>query len=113
MTWKTPYRPEELTECVRFLRETSTPDGSGGFQLSFAEVANVAAMVRPMSGRERENANMIQSSANYLVVIRYRDDIRENDILEWRGRKMNIRFVKDRGPRAIFLEIEAEAGVAL
>ena len=107
----TAYGAGELSERATFKRETSTPDGAGGRVRAFTSICTVWALIRPMSGREREHSQAIQSSANYLIVIRYRDDIRENDIVEWRGRTMNIRFVKDRGPRSLFLEIEAEAGV--
>lgn len=107
------YQTGELSHRVTFKRETSTPDGMGGYLKSFADVCTVWALVRPMSGREREFADSIESSANYRIVIRYRPDIRENDICVWRGRQMNIRNVKDRGPQSLFLEMDAEAGVAV
>jgi SPP1 family predicted phage head-tail adaptor len=109
----TAYGAGELSERVTFRRETSTPDGMGGYVKSFADVCTVWALVRPMSGREREFADAVESSANYFIVIYYRGDIRENDICLWRGRQMNIRNVKDRGPQNLYLEMDAEAGVAM
>lgn len=106
------YGAGELTERVTFKREVLTADGVGGFDRTLSNICTVQALVRPMSGKEMEHSQSIQSSANYFIVIRYRSDIRENDTLEWRGRTMNIRFVKDRGPRSLWLEMNAEAGVA-
>lgn len=106
------YQTGELNERITLSREVMTPDGIGGYVRTLKSICDVWALVRPMSGREREHAQAIQASANYFVVIRYRDDIRENDIITWRGRRMNIRFVRDRGPRALFLEMDVEAGVA-
>lgn len=109
----TAYGAGELDQRVTFKRESMTSDGMGGHVRTFTEIATVPALVRPMSGREREHSQAIQASANYFIVIRYRDDVRENDTALWNGRSMNIRFVRDRGARSLFLEIEAEAGVAV
>lgn len=106
-------RMGELTELVTFQREVSTPDGMGGHEKKFADICTVWARVRPMSGREREVAHAVQSSASYVIFIHYRDDIRENDICIWQGRRMNIRWVPDRGPVSSFLEVHAEAGVGI
>lgn len=107
----TAYGAGELTERVTFKREVSVSDGVSGYDQEYQTICTAYALVRPMSGREREQANMIHSSGNYLIVIRYRDDIFANCIAEWRGRTLNIRFVKDRGPRSLYLEMEAEMGV--
>jgi SPP1 family predicted phage head-tail adaptor len=72
----------------------------------------VWAKVRPMSGTEREHSDRLNAQANYLIVIRYRSDITEQDVAEWKGVRFNIRFSKDE-PRSTFLALEAERGVAL
>lgn len=106
------YTSNDLREPVSFYREVSTPDGVGGYSKSLEKIASVRALVRPMSGRERAYADAIEASSNYFIVIRYRDDIAASTIAEWNSKKLNIRFVRDRGPRSHFLEIEAEMGVA-
>jgi len=104
------YRARELDQRVKFLREVKTPDGMGGAEASWQEIAEVWAKVRPMSGRQREHADRLNAESNYVFVIRYRSDITENDVAEWKGTRFNLRFAKDR-PRSRFLEIEAEKGV--
>lgn len=106
------YRGGELDQRVTIRSRTRAPDGAGGFSEHWSDVATVWALVRPMSGRERENADRQEASANYLIVVRYRSDVKESDSIYWRGNEYNIRFIKDRGPRALYLEMEAERGVA-
>jgi SPP1 family predicted phage head-tail adaptor len=104
------YEIGELSERLGLERKTRTPDGAGGASVAWTEYAEVWALVRPMSGRERAHAAREEANALYLVVIRYRDDVLDADRLAWRGRHLNIRFRKDRGPRPLWLEFEAEMG---
>lgn len=106
------FKAGELDQRVTFLRETKVADGMGGSTVSWVEIAEVWAKVRPMSGTEREHSDRLNAQASYLIVIRYRDDITENDIAEWKGQRFNIRFSKDEA-RSTFLPIEAERGVAV
>lgn len=108
-----PYHIGEMTELVTIRREVRSPDGMGGAELSWQDVAEAWAHVRPMSGRERLAADKIEASANYLVVVHAPCDVREADVIVWEGEALNVRFVKRRGARALFLEIEAEMGVAV
>ena len=66
--------------------------------------------MRPLTGREREHAGRREATADYLVVIRARDDLVEANRLGWEGRKLNIVFIRNRGTRTQFLEIEAVLG---
>lgn len=105
------YRVGELDQRIQLQRRTRTRDGAGGSSSSWAAYATVDALVRPMSGRERENAARVEATAGYLVVIRYRPDVVEGDRVYWeaQGRYLNISFAKIRR-RAWALEIEAELG---
>lgn len=107
------YHTGELTERVTFKREVRVDDGMGGSRSEWQDIATRWALVRPMSGRERLAADKVEASANYLIVVRAPLDVQEADIAIWQGQQLNIRFVKRRGTRALFLEIEAEMGVAV
>lgn len=107
----TAYGAGELDQVVTFKRESSAPDGMGGQVLTLTTIACCSALVRPLTGKEQERADSIQASTGYFIVIRYRDDIKANDVAIWRGRRLNVRNVRDKGPRALYLEIDAEAGV--
>lgn len=108
---KSTYSAGELDQRVTFLRETKVDDGMGGSTVTWTPIATVWAKVRPMSGTEREHSDRLNAQANYLIVIRYRSDITENDVVDWKGTRFNIRFSKDEA-RSTFLQIEAERGVA-
>lgn len=107
------YHTGELTERVTFRREVRVDDGMGGSRSEWQDIATRWALVRPLTGRERLAADKVEASANYLIVVRAPCDVREDDIGVWKGRELNIRFVKRRGARALFLELEAEMGVAV
>ena len=99
-----------LDQRVSLQHRTLTDDGAGGGTETWTEYAEVWANVRPMSGRERQNAMRAEASSNYVIVIRHRSDVLESDKVVWRDRDLNIRFVKSEGPRPLYLEMEAELG---
>lgn len=101
-----------LDQRVSLKHRSITDDQAGGGAVTYEEYVEVWAHVRPMSGREREHAQRAESSANYLIVVRNRDDVLDGDRATWRGRDLNVRFVKRAGPRSAWLEIEAEMGAA-
>lgn len=106
------YEIGELDQRIALQRRTRTRDDAGGATTTWTTYATVWALVRPLSGRERERLMREEATANYLVVIRERDDVLPSDRIQWRSRELNIRFIKSRGARAMYLEIEAELGAA-
>lgn len=102
----------ELDERVSLQRLTTAPDGVGGRTETWTEYAAVWAKVRAMKGRERDAAQRQEAAADYVVTIRYRDDVLAADRIVWRTRELNVRFPRDAGPRPQYLEIEAELGAA-
>lgn len=103
-----PYRTGELTERVELQALTRTDDGYGGYTETWAAYATAWALVRPMRGGERARAQAVDAQANYLVVIRYRADVEVTHRILWRGKTLNVVFVSDEGPRAMYLPIECE-----
>lgn len=101
----------KLDQRVSLQSKTLTDDGAGGASETWTEYAEVWAQVRPMTGREREIAMRNEAHANYVVTIRHRT-VSPLDRILWRGRYLNIRFVKEAGPRNQYLDIEAEMGTA-
>lgn len=109
---KETFSSGELDQRVTFRRESKTDDGIGGSVTTWTDIATVWAKVRPMSGSEREHSDRLNATANYLIVIRARDDIDESCIAVWKGTQFNIRFARDQ-PRSRFVALETEKGVAL
>lgn len=100
----------ELDQRIQLQSVTKVRDGGGGFTETWATYATVWAKIRTMTGREREAAQRIEAHANYLLVIRYRSDVKTTHRIQWRGRVFNIRFPKTAGPRTSWLEMECELG---
>lgn len=107
------YNAGELSQRVTLRRYTEVQNEYGTLVRTAVDLATVWALVRPMSGRERDHAQQTQSRANYLVVIRSavaeNHELDEKDYVVWRGEEMNIRFVKYR-PRSRYVELECERG---
>lgn len=108
------FRIGELSERVSVERKTRTTDAGGGYAETWAVQTTVWALVRPMSGNERANAQQVASGANYLVVVRAGLNVTAADRLIWLAYPddpLNVRFVKRTGARSLYLAIEAEMGV--
>lgn len=109
------YRVGELDQRIAFQKKTETPDGFGGSSVVWADIdslANVWAHVRAKSGRERLEADRVEASANYIFIIRNRSDLSEDMRIVWDGTPYNIRSLLQAKSRAMYLEIDAERGVA-
>jgi SPP1 family predicted phage head-tail adaptor len=106
------YRPGELNERITLQSKVYIPDGLGGGSLSLEPVATVWAAVRPASGGETENSERVEATTKYKFILRYRTDLTAAQVVLWRGIDYNVRAILDRGPSALYLEIEAERGVA-
>lgn len=102
----------ELDQRISLQRLTLTPDGVGGSTEAWEEYAAVWARVRPQRGRERQESERQEATREYRVKIRHRSDVLEADRIVWRERQLNIRVLHDKGPRELYLEIDAELGEA-
>lgn len=94
---------------------TRTADGVGGYTSAWANIAQnptVWASVRPASAREALASDRVGASSLYVFTIRNRDDLNEADRIVWRSENYNVRSIRRRGGREMYLEIEAERGVA-
>jgi len=110
---KRPASIGQLTEQVALGRYVLTGDGAGGAtKAESIYAAEVWAHIRPLSGGERQASARIEERADYLIVVRYRDDMRPGDFARWNGRDLNVRFIRSRGSREHLLEVEAEMGAA-
>jgi SPP1 family predicted phage head-tail adaptor len=103
----------ELDERVTFMRRDETKNAYGTLVPVDTEIATVWAKVRPMSGRERDRSQQTEARSNYVVRAHNSPAIREvtaGDFVLWRDAEMNIRFIRDAGPRPLFIEFECERG---
>lgn len=106
-------RVGELRERATLLHRTLADDGMGGATQTLTTYATVWAKIEAQSGGERGEAMRTEAFRQYSVVIRYRSDIADTDVIRWRGRDMNIRSKRDDGPRPLYMELECEMGARL
>lgn len=106
------WMPGELDQKVVIQRETLAADGIGGSTVSVSTIATVWAKVISNSGREREFGDRLNAEAGYKFVIRWRSDVLDSDRIVYGGNSYNIRNIAKEGGRKLYLEIDAERGVA-
>lgn len=105
----------EADQRITFQRFAATADGIGGTTQAWANLASVPtvwAKVTPRIGNERMEDGRMNASATATFTVRYRSDITELDRLQWRGESWNIRRVMRKSGASLWLEIDAERGVA-
>jgi SPP1 family predicted phage head-tail adaptor len=108
-------RPGRLDQVVTFERRTATPDGIGGQTYDWAPVprdAEVWAWVVARGAREAMDQERMSAAGVYRFTVRDRCDIDETCRIIWQGEPYNVRAVHRTGGRRLYLEIDAERGVA-
>ncbi|MDX3884032.1 phage head closure protein [Edaphosphingomonas haloaromaticamans] len=102
-----------LRHRVSIHRLEDSDDGRGGYVRSWHEIATVWAEVIGQGGREALIDRSMQGIGQYRVTIRWRDDIRTNDQVRYRGRNLNIRSIEpdatDRVWLSMMCDTDAEA----
>lgn len=102
-----------LNELVGFYSKAGTVDDYGTVSSARTLIAKAYAMVRPLSGSERNRTDQREDYANYRFYVLHRVDITESDILVWNGDDYNISFIADNGPKERYMYIDAERGGAM
>lgn len=84
------------------------PDGAGGFTRSFAPIASFWARIAPSGAREDFVEQRAEQATNYVVMIRWRNDVSKDMRFVYRGRKLRIQSVVDPDERRRFLICQCE-----
>ena len=107
------YRPGELDQRINIKREILVDDVMGGQEVTLTNIATcISAHSRNLSGKESERYDRLNATSLNMFVVRYRDDLREDDRIEWGSVEYNIRHIPNNGSRKNYTEIIAERGVA-
>lgn len=83
----------------------NTDDGAGGSIETWQNVATVWAAIEPLRGNERYTAQQVQSTLTHKVTIRYREGIKPQMRLTYKGRIFDIESVIDIEERHRWLEL--------
>ena len=103
----------KLIHNVELFHKVSTPDGLGGFTISWQSYATPKAFIKPLSGYERTQGDRFESGVNVRGFLRYRNDMRASDKLVFDGREFNIVAFWNMEYRNKFLELDLALGPAL
>ena len=107
------YRLGELDQRIDIKREILVDDGLGGQDVRLENIATcISAHSRNLSGKEAERYDKLNATSLNMFVVRYRDDLREDDRIKWGDVQYNIRHIPSNGARQLYTEILAERGVA-
>lgn len=71
------------------------PDGAGGFDETWQEIAECAAYIEPLSVKQNFAADQADERASHRVTIRYRQDIQSGQRFAFDGRFFRIVTVQD------------------
>jgi head-tail adaptor len=102
-----------LNEFIEIYRKANTRDAEGTLDQTRTKVCDAYAMIRPLSGAERNASDQMEAYANYRFHILQRDDIQDDDIIVWNSTDYNIRFQANNGPRDRYMYLDAERGGAM
>ena len=108
-------RPGKLDQRITFKAQALAADGIGGSVMSYGDISTVPtvwARVTPSSGKEISAEGRVVADGMFKFTIRNRSDIDETHVIFWGGETYNIRNVRRSGTRSMYLEIDAERGVA-
>lgn len=108
------YTAGMLREPVAFTRAALASDGAGGQTETWAAIAGTPTRgsVIPQGGGERYQADRVDGVQSYRIVTRYSAALRVGDRVTVRSQALNIRALRNVEMRNMWLEIDAEAGVA-
>jgi len=108
------WRPGELDQQINVQRETLTTDGMGGDTVALSTThTKLWAKVMPLSGKEFERFEQLNTAGMVKFILRYVAGIRADDRIIWNDESYNIRYIQQGSARDMYLEITAEKGVAL
>lgn len=103
----------KLSDRVTLQAESRTPNGQGGFDTGWTDVATIWAEVFPLSGDEAIIAQIERAVARFRVTIRKRADVTAKNRLMWKGQVLAIKAVLPHPSAlddALLLTCEAGAG---
>lgn len=103
----------KMTERIAVLRLAEGDDGYGGSPVIYAKLFEAWAEVTPVRASESERQGGLRDVQVYLFRLYRRGDVAAADVIEWAGRRFNVREVRLPPTREIFMTVVAETGVTL
>lgn len=105
-----------LNKRITLQEEVKTPDGAGGYSLSWRDIATVWAEIKPLSANKGDEAfvSMQQEGRSYAIItIRHREDVTHKLRILYGLRLFNIISVTNPDEANVYLELLVAEGVAI
>lgn len=102
-----------LRNLITIERQAEVSNDSGGQDIVWSTHKSMKAKVSPKSGRERVYGMQLESPLTHAIIIRYTDDILTDDRVNFNGRLMQIRAVRNIEEMNRWIELSCEEGVAI
>lgn len=100
--------PSHLNKRISIL-EMSTPQNSyGEFENVWNEISTMWANVRTLTGRALYQANQVHAEVSVKIIVRYRQDIRENMRIRYGNRILEIITVVNMNEGNRYLELSCK-----
>jgi len=98
----------DLNRRITLETLSTTPDGSGGVESTWTNLATVWAQVTPKGGSEKLHGDQLTPTITYDVTIRYRKDVDASMRVSYEGRKLRINGVIDNAEQHRFLSLSCD-----
>jgi len=106
-----------LKKRVEIENPVETPDGGGGFTITWQNFATVWAEIIPFTASSRNSERSVNSKledvGSFRITIRHLDGVEAKMQVKFGTRLFNIRAVIDPNENKELLELIAEEGVAI
>ncbi len=104
----------DLRKQIIIQQEQQTPDGAGGYELAWNNVATVWAEIVPVSGNEIYTSGHLEGHVTHKITMRWRGDlaITTDMIAVYNMRIFNIRAVINQDEANQYASLLVEEGAA-
>ena len=82
----------DFKQRVSIERYKTEPDGMGGTTQKWTEVDKVWCNIKPLSGQKRLEFGKLDSTVTHEILMRYRQDISDQDRLKYKGKNYTLKF---------------------
>lgn len=113
------HTSSRLRHRLTLQQEVRTPDGAGGYDKSWSDVADLWAEIVPVTGTLSKGAAtqlllgaQVQHEISHKILLRYRDGVTAAMRLVYESRIFHIRYVADAGENRETLQLLVMEGAA-
>lgn len=97
----------DFKQRVSVERYTTTSDGMGGTTQTWSEVSKVWCNIIPLSGQKRLEFGKLDSTVTHEVLMRYRENISDQDRLKYNNSNYTLKFKINEGEEGSYLRFGA------